>query len=201
MSAPVSPPPGAPVSPPAGAQWRLVGSRAPRCPFGAHRRAAGLDETARRLSHSELAVAALLVSEGHLVRSVAERPGRGRSADLEVCGQSVEVKTWLPPAERGGRAPTARSVRNKLVDARGQGATAVLWARGSGLSAVDAERGVEEFLASGDPGGIVAVRIVGDGFDLGWAPPEPQPQPQPHQRPQPQSQPQRPGMVLGRGVA
>ena len=131
-----------------------------------------------------------------MVRSVAERPGRGRSADLEVCGQSVEVKTWLPADERGGRPPTARSVRNKLVDACGQGDTAVLWARGSGLCALDAERGVEEFLASGGPGGILAVRIVGDGFDLGWGPPPPHPE-----RPHPQPRPQRPGMPLGLGLA
>ncbi len=148
--------------------WRLLGVRPPRCESGAHRHAGSLDEAARRLTHSELAVAELLVTEGHLVRAQAELPGRGRTADLEVCGQSVEVKTWLPPEARGGRPPTSRSVFNKLVDARGQGATAVLWARGSGLSAADAGRGVDDFASAGRFGGISAVRVVGDGFDLGW---------------------------------
>lgn len=132
---------------------------------------ASLDESARRLTHSEYAVAVQLAAEGHRVRSLPDRRGAGRVPDLDVCGTGVEVKTWLPPEDRSGRPPTARSVFNKLADARGQGATAVLWAKGSGLQALDAQRGVELFAASGRFGGITTVRVLGDGFDLAWGRP------------------------------
>ena len=79
---------------------------------------------------------------------------------------------------------------NKLADARWQGTTAVLWARGSGLSPLDASRGVEEFAAGGHLGGIAAVRIVGDGFDLAWG------WRGPHLHHQTR-QPPAPGMALG----
>lgn len=154
-----------------GHRWRLLGTRPPQCPFGSHRVGASLDESARRLTHSEYAVAVQLAAEGHRVRSLPDRRGAGRVPDLDVCGTGVEVKTWLPPEDRSGRPPTARSVFNKLADARGQGATTVLWAKGSGLQALDAQRGVELFAASGRFGGITTVRVLGDGFDLAWGRP------------------------------
>jgi hypothetical protein len=129
-----------------------------------------LDETARRLSHEELAVATVLAREGHAVRSLRESRGGGRKADLEVCGAAVEVKSWLPAGERG-RAPTARSVLNKLIDASGQAGMVVLNAEGSGLPAGAARRGVALFAErrTRADGALRAVRVMGDGFDLTWS--------------------------------
>jgi hypothetical protein len=141
------------------------------CLPGAHReRPTNVDERSRRLSHEELAVATLLAGEGHLVRSLPERPGSGPVADLEVCGTPVEVKSFLSLPDRAGRIPSARSVCNKLLGARAQAPTAVLYTKRSGLGEEAARAGVAEFAAKGQPGRISGVRVVGDGFDLTWSP-------------------------------
>jgi hypothetical protein len=128
-----------------------------------------VDERSRRLTHEELAVAQRLADEGHRVRSVPERRGQGPVPDLEVCGARVEVKSFLSLDERHQRAPTPRSVCNKLLSARDQAPTAVLLGRGSGLTEAVARAGVEEFAARGRPGLVGGVRIIGDDFDLSWA--------------------------------
>jgi hypothetical protein len=125
----------------------------------------------RRLSHEEFAVATLLASEGHTVRSLAEGRGAGPVADLEVCGSGVEVKSWQSLAERGGRPPSSRSVLNKLLKASGQAPRVVLYAKGSGLLAAEARRGVDMYAGGmgrspGPP--LRGLRVVGDGFDLSW---------------------------------
>lgn len=128
----------------------------------------GLDETARRLSHEELRVAETLASEGHAVRSLAEARSHGRTADLEVCGEPVEVKSWLSLADRNGVAPGWRSVVNKLISAEGQSSVVVLSAAGSGLSATDAATGIARYAAERPVSRIRSVRAIGDGFDLSW---------------------------------
>jgi hypothetical protein len=130
-----------------------------------------VDERSRRLSHEELAVATLLAGEGHRVRSLPERRGGGPVPDLEVCGAPVEVKSFLSLADRDGRIPTAGSVCNKLLSARAQAPTAVLYSKGSGLAEDAARAGVAEFAARGRPGRISGVRVIGDGFDLAWSAP------------------------------
>ena len=126
-----------------------------------------LDESARRLSHSELAVALQLVAEGHVVRSLDERRGTGPVADMLACTEPVEVKSFLPGL---GRVPGALSVYNKLVSAKRQSANVVLWARHSGLSENAASSGVALFAQRPwNRGRIDRVRIVGDGFDLTWS--------------------------------
>jgi hypothetical protein len=127
-----------------------------------------LDESARRLSHEELFVASRLVAEGHAVSSSPEGRGRGRSADLDVCGTPVEIKSWLPLDARGGRSPDPRSVLNKLLDARGQASTVVLNAAGSGLTASAALGGLALYGSRDDGGQLASVRVVGDGFDMAW---------------------------------
>lgn len=127
-----------------------------------------LDESERRLSHEELRVALAFVAEGHAVRSLAERPGRGRCADLEVCGKPVEVKSWLSLKDRQGVTPGSRSVVNKLTSAEGQSPFVVLVANGSGLSATDARSGVARYAATHPTSSITTVRVMGDGFDLAW---------------------------------
>ena len=129
-----------------------------------------MDESLRRLSHEEFAVATLLASEGHAVKSLAEGRGGGPVADLGVCGSYVEVKSWQSLGERGGRPPTSRSVLNKLLKAADQAPRVVLYAKGSGLLASEARRGVEMYAGGlGRPGPrLRGVRVVGDGFDLSW---------------------------------
>jgi hypothetical protein len=128
-----------------------------------------LDERARRLSHEEFFVASLLASEGHHVRSLAERPGRSRMADLLVCDTPVEVKSWLGREERGGHRPGPGSVVNKLFQAEGQAPAVVLNGRGSGLTAAAARAGMARYAGYRHPDAVTGVRVVGDGFDLGWA--------------------------------
>jgi hypothetical protein len=128
-----------------------------------------LDESARRLSHEEVAVARQLASEGHEVRSLATRRGGGRTPDLLVCGAPVEVKSWLSRDERGGIPPGARSVVNKLIQAEGQAAVVILNGRGSGLRATEAEAGMRIYSRLPHRANVAAVRILGDGFDLAWA--------------------------------
>lgn len=128
------------------------------------------DETARRLSHDELAVARVLVQEGHRVSSQAERRG-ARTGDLVVCGTEVEVKSFLPRSDRAG-APSAESVANKFLRAKGQGMVAVIWAKGSGLTQTQARAGYALFsdaAARQGAGGIRAARIIGDGYDMSFS--------------------------------
>jgi len=159
--------PDGPERRPATEQWRPVASSPPSgCGHG--RSAGRLDERARRLSHEELAVAHHLAAEGHHAASLREHPGNGPVADLEVCGQAVEVKSWLPLPQRDGRVPGPRSVVNKLLSARDQAATVVLYARGSGLTETAARAGMAEYAGRRDGGKVRTVRILGDGFDLGW---------------------------------
>ena len=125
--------------------WQPQPAPPARCGRAHPRHAPGsLDESARRLSHTELAVARLLRSEGHDVRSLPEQPGRGRTADLEACGRGIEVKSWLPEADRQG-PPRPASVYNKLASARSQASTVVLYGAGRGLTAAVARAGMAEF--------------------------------------------------------
>lgn len=126
-----------------------------------------LDESARRLTHEEYAVARLLVGEGHDVRSLAESR-QGRTPDLEACGRPVEVKSW-PRSDERIRVPGPQSVYNKLCQAVGQSDTVVLYAQGSGLTPASARRGVAMFASDRRRAELSTVRVVGDGFDLAWA--------------------------------
>jgi hypothetical protein len=118
-----------------------------------------LDESARRLSHEELAVARLLVKEGHDVRSVAtaEQP----TPDLTVCGRMTEIKTPRLGA-------TGATVNNELRRARRQGADVIVDARQSGLHRLAAQKGVADFAGRTDRGRIETVRVLGAGFDLSY---------------------------------
>jgi hypothetical protein len=145
-----------------------AGAQAIRCDRDHGSIGGTLDEAARRLTHEEFEVARQLASEGHEVRSLADRRGRGRTADLLVCGAAVEVKSWLSLEERDGIPPGARSVGNKLIQAEGQAALVILNGRGTGLSAKDAEAGMRIY-SSRPHRANIAVRVLGDTFDLGWA--------------------------------
>ena len=63
-------------------RWRLVGGAA--LLGHSHSGRGGLDESARRLGHEELAVATTLADEGHDVVSLRDGFGRGPIVDLAV---------------------------------------------------------------------------------------------------------------------
>ena len=149
--------------------WRPAPAAPPLCPHEHSSQPGVVDERARRLSHEEMAVATRLASEGHRVRSLSEGRSRTPVADLEACGVPVEVKSWLSLADRGGRAPTPRSVANKLLDAGRQAPAVVLNGYGSGLTPGVARRGMSLYAARSDAGSLISVRVFGDGFDLAWA--------------------------------
>jgi hypothetical protein len=115
-----------------------------------------LDETARRLSHEELAVAQLLVAEGHQVRSLAasDRP----TGDLRVCGRETEIKSLRPGAN-------SRTVTNALRRAQDQGVDVIIDARQSGLLRLAAERGVADFASRTQRGRVERIRVLGGDFD------------------------------------
>lgn len=112
-------------------------------------------------------MAQLLASEGHQVRSVSESPGGGRTADLDVCGAPVEVKSYLALSARS-RAPGPHSVFNKLLSAAGQADSVVLVGTGSGLTPQTVRRGISLLAESGRAPALSSVRAVGDGFDMSW---------------------------------
>jgi hypothetical protein len=135
-----------------------------------HGTTGSLDESQRRASHEELAVALALAAEGHQVRTVAERKG-ARTPDLIACGTSVEVKAFQTLEQRSGRPPSPRSVANKLLDARGQGALAVVQGGDSGLTKATARAGYAMFCehaAQKGLGRLRAVRVLGKGFDMSF---------------------------------
>jgi hypothetical protein len=121
--------------------------------------AGSLDESARRLSNEELAVAQVLVAEGHQVRSLA--PGAGPTADLSVCSRETEIKSLRPGA-------TSSTLDNALRRARRQGTDVIVDARSSGLSVGATQRGVAIFAARVDRGRVERIRVVGDGFDRSY---------------------------------
>ena len=152
---------------PARPGWR----RSPSSGLGlGHRHPArgDLDESARRLGHEELVVAHLLADEGHHVRALRERPGRAPTADLWVCGTTVEVKSWLPLDEREQRIPEARSVYNKLVKASRQAEVVVLNGLGSGITEGTARQGMLLYGQKAPRQRLSTVRVIGDGFDVTW---------------------------------
>ncbi|MGH9094933.1 MAG: hypothetical protein ACRDXE_07220, partial [Acidimicrobiales bacterium] len=113
--------------------------------------------------------------------------------------------------DRQGRAPSAKSVCNKLRSARDQAPTVVLYGRGSGLTPEATGAGVDLFAGEGRCGSVAVVRAMGDGFDLSWsrdpgrdlggnAPVPAVPRPDPPHRPsrRPSRRAELPGLGLGR---
>lgn len=156
-----------PQGPPAAPQ---VAAGGPLACGGRHAGPGRLDETARRLSHEEVAVARLLADEGHDVRSLPESRRGGRRPDLSVCSTTVEVKSFDRLEDRNGVSPSANGVFNKLLDAAGQSRHAVLYGVGSGLTAETARRGLARYWSQPtDQPKLDHVRVLGDGFDLSWS--------------------------------
>ena len=104
-----------------------------------------LDESARRLSHDEFAVAQQLASEGHDVHSLATAPRVAAERRTCWCAEP----RWRSSRGSAGRAQ-AESAGSQVggqqaAASRGSGATVVLNGQGSGLSEAAARRGVEMY--------------------------------------------------------
>jgi hypothetical protein len=125
------------------------------------------DETARRLSHSELAAATRFRVDGHTVTALPEPPTKGPHPDLLVCGGLVEVKGWLRVEQRRG-PPGSSSVYNRLVQGAQQAPTVVLVGHGTGLTEAAARRGVDRYTTQNPTSPIRDIRVLGDGFELAW---------------------------------
>ncbi len=173
QASPAFPPPRpGPAQGQGGADPPLARGPGPGWPCRHHGAAGRFDESERHASHDELAAAQILVAEGHQVRTVAERQG-ARTADLDACGTSVEVKGFQALEQRGGRPPGTPSVANKILDARGQGAVVMVRAGESGLTRTTAQAGYALFCdraAETGLGRLRAVRVLGKDFDISLGP-------------------------------
>ncbi|WP_283133847.1 hypothetical protein [Rhizohabitans arisaemae] len=132
----------------------------PGVPYGASRRGL-IDESARRFSAAERRVAELLAAEGRTVVALgsATAAERATRADALVDGESVDFEVFPEGA-------TAVTVVMALRRAARHASSAVIDARGSGLTGVAARDGVSLFRAAPGGGRLGGWRIVGDGFDL-----------------------------------
>ncbi len=119
-----------------------------------------IDESDRKFSPEEKLIADVLSGEGKTVKSLPE-PGTTRVPDASVDGVPTEFKTLNPGASDG----TVKNVINNSIKGGGQARDIVIDARGSGLTAEQALKGLAR--AKGIARGLIdSVRIIGDGFDI-----------------------------------
>lgn len=120
-----------------------------------------IDQSAKTFNSRELKIAEDLKNEGKNVRAVPESTTPGvRTPDAEVDGVPTEFKSLDPGAGPG-------TVKNQLNSAQGQASSAIIDARGSGLSQSGAELGLRRYLGA-NPGRMTYVRIIGDGYNIEW---------------------------------
>ncbi len=119
-----------------------------------------IDESERTFSSEEKSIAEVLKNEGKNVKAKAEIQGK-RTADAEVDGVESEFKSLAP----GAKNSTVRNSINDSIRRGGQARNMVIDARGSGLTEVEAQRGLAR-ARNITRGKIDSVRIMGDGFDI-----------------------------------
>jgi hypothetical protein len=119
-----------------------------------------IDESERTFSPEEKRIAEILKNEGKNIKAKAEVPGE-RTADAEVDGVESEFKSLAP----GAKNSTVRNSINNSIRRGGQSRDMIIDARGSGLTKVEAQRGLARAknIARGK---IDSVRIIGDSFDI-----------------------------------
>jgi hypothetical protein len=102
-----------------------------------------------------------LASEGKHVTAKDEMDGQ-RTADAEVDGVLTEFKTLKPP--NAANTAVKNTINDSIRDG-GQARHIIIDARGSGLTELEARRGLAR--ARNIARGLVDwVRLIGDGFDL-----------------------------------
>ena len=121
-----------------------------------------VDESAKPFSPKEKAVADTLAGEGKDVQAVPESKVPGvRSPDALVDGKPTEFKSLDPGATSG----TIKNQVSQSIKGGGQARDIIIDARGSGLDATEAARGLGR--VGGIAGGkLDSVRILGDGYDV-----------------------------------
>ena len=120
-----------------------------------------IDQSAKTFNDRELKIAEDLKSEGKNIKAIPESTEPGvRTPDAEVDGVPTEFKSLDSGAGPG-------TVKNQLGSAQGQAPTAVIDARGSGLSESDAQLGLRRYLGA-NPGKMTYIRIIGDGYNIEW---------------------------------
>ena len=133
-----------------------------------------IDETGAQFSAQERNIAEVLAAEGRTVIAVPESQISGvRMYDASVDGQPNEFKTIEGPKGSVARSAT---VRGALQSANGQFdvaspdqvRTVILDGRSSGLTEAEAARGLSRWLGTPWERQIDVVRILGDGWELGW---------------------------------
>ncbi len=120
-----------------------------------------IDESEKKFLPKEKRIAELLAVEGKHVKAKKERENQ-RTGDAEVDGVLTEFKTLKPGH---GKNSAVRNTINNSIRQGGQARHIIIDARGSGLTEIEAYRGLAR--AKKITRGLVdAVRIMGDGFDL-----------------------------------
>jgi len=121
-----------------------------------------VDESAKPFSPKEKAIADTLAGEGKDVQAVPESKAPGvRSPDALVDGKPTEFKSLDP----GATSATIKNQVSQSIKGGGQARDIIIDARGSGLDATEAARGLGR--VGGIAGGkLDSVRIIGDGYDV-----------------------------------
>jgi len=121
-----------------------------------------IDESAKNFNPKEKRIAQYLADEGHTVKALPESTVEGvRTPDALVDGKPVEFKTLDPGATSG----TIKNQVNKSISGMGQARDIVIDARGAGLDATEAARGLDR-VGGITRGKLDSVHIIGDGYDV-----------------------------------
>ena len=121
-----------------------------------------IDESARTFNPKERRIAEVLAAESKDVKALPESIiPHERAADAFVAGRLTEFKSLDPGATSG----TIRNTVNQSIKGGGQARDIIIDARGSGLTHMEAERGLGR-VAGITRGKLNSVRIIGDGYHL-----------------------------------
>jgi hypothetical protein len=121
-----------------------------------------IDESLRAFNPQERRIAEVLIGEGKDVKALLESTiPNERSADALVAGRPTEFKSLA----LGAGSTTIRNTINQSIKGGGQAREIIIDARGSGLTRLEAERGLNR-VAGIARGKLDSVRILGDGYHL-----------------------------------
>jgi hypothetical protein len=127
-----------------------------------------IDESARKFSPDERAIADTLAKDGHDVTAVVERQGAGRNPDAMVDGKPVEFKTMKETPGSNMDSGTVKNILDKSAKGGGQAPEIIIDARGINLSAEEAQAGVQRFLGNSKPA-YQSIKIwLQDGTEITW---------------------------------
>jgi len=120
-----------------------------------------IDESERRFSPEERRIAEILVREGRMVSAKAEVKHK-RMGDAIVDGTLMEFKSLTTTT---ADSETIRNTINNSIRRGGQARHIIIDARRSGLTEVEAIRGLAR-VRNITRGMMDSVRIIGDRFDV-----------------------------------